>query len=148
MVKERFKITPYSAIILRKDQKVLLIKRATNLVSGGFYAFPGGGVDGQESITSATVREAYEEIGIKVLQENLRFVNVLHVKTDLNHEFLNFFFEVTQWEKEPQNKEPDKCDGFSWFDLNNLPDTILPSHKYVLEMMAQGIYFGEFGWKK
>jgi len=146
MLQERFKITPFSAVILRKGQKILLMKRCKTALSGGFYAFPGGGIDGVETIPDATIREAQEELGIKLEKKNLKFVHVLHVKTDAGQEYVNFFFEATEWEGDPKVMEPHKCDEIAWFDLNNLPQSTMPTHKYVIEMVHKNSAFGEYGW--
>lgn len=147
MSKERFKITPFSAVILRKDNKILLMKRASSAISGGFYAFPGGGIDGAETITTATVREAQEEIGITLDPKDLKFVHALHVMMENGQEYINFFFQSTKWEGEPKVIEPHKCDGVAWFDIDQLPESIMPTHKHVVNLISKNIGFSEFGWE-
>lgn len=146
MKKDLFKMPIFSAIILRKGQSICLLKRSSASVSGGVYAFAGGSVDGAETITQSTIREAQEELGITLTQENLHLAHVLHVKTDKNEEYINFFFQATQWQGEPTVMEPHKCDGVAWFAIDQLPTTIMASHKHVIAMMQKKIAYSEFGW--
>ncbi|WP_377891037.1 NUDIX domain-containing protein [Alkalihalobacillus sp. R86527] len=52
-----------SAIIIQHD-KVAVIKRVRN--SEVYYVFPGGGVEQGETPEEATIREAYEELGVVI----------------------------------------------------------------------------------
>ncbi len=148
MSKERFKITPFAGLILRKGDKVLLMKRAASAISGGYYAFPGGGVDGEETIRAATIREAQEELGVQIHEEDLEFVHVMHVRMENGQEYINFYFETRSWKGELRVMEPHKCDGVAWFSINDLPETIMQTHKQVIEMIKNDQGFSEFGWKK
>ncbi|MGV3487112.1 MAG: NUDIX hydrolase [Tuberibacillus sp.] len=51
------------AVIIADDQ-VVLIKRVRD--GKVYYVFPGGGIEEGETPEQATVREAYEELGVKV----------------------------------------------------------------------------------
>ena len=54
-------IIPHSAVILfNKDNKVLIEIRSDD----GFYDFPGGGVDLNETVEEAAKRELFEETGL------------------------------------------------------------------------------------
>lgn len=94
MTKERFKIVPFAGLILRKNNTVLLMKRAENAISGGMYAFPGGGIDGGETIATATIREAQEELGITIDVHDLQFVHVMHVRMENGYEYINNFTSI------------------------------------------------------
>ncbi|MCA0988673.1 NUDIX hydrolase [Guptibacillus algicola] len=52
-----------SAIIIQND-KVAVIKRVRN--GDVYYVFPGGGVEHGETPEEATIREAYEELGVVI----------------------------------------------------------------------------------
>lgn len=45
------------------DDRLLLIRRAAGVASGGKVAFPGGAVEPGEGVADAAVREAAEELG-------------------------------------------------------------------------------------
>ena len=147
MKKARFTLSIFSTIILRKNEQILLMKRPEQALSGGLYAFPGGGMDGKETVTTATIREASEELGITITPRDLHFMHVMHIKTDSSSEYINFFFETDVWTGTPSIMEPDKCDELTWFDTDDLPEPIMPTHKKVLELMSKKIYFSEYWWE-
>lgn len=60
------------ALILEQDGLFLVEKRhSSELLDPGCYAFPGGHVDGDESLEEAIKREAEEEIGVKIIEPKL-----------------------------------------------------------------------------
>ena len=146
--KDRFKLGPYVALILRKDDKILLIRRFQTGVMDGFYSCAGGGIDGDEPVTHAMIREAQEEIGITLKKEDLKIVHVLHTKQGQggDGETIGFFVEATEWQGEPQNMEPHKHDDVAWFALNDLPCNTRPALVHVLDMINNNIFFSEYGW--
>lgn len=147
MVKERYKIGSFVSLILRKDQKVLLIRRFNTGCEDGMYGCAGGGLDAHETITQALIREAREELGINLNKEDLETVHVVHRKNNLGQEMIGFFIEATQWHGIPCNMEPHKCDDISWFDLEELPHNCQPTFKHVLEMINNNIFYSEMGWE-
>jgi 8-oxo-dGTP diphosphatase len=147
MAKERFKIPVFVALILRKNEKILLIRRSNTGSGDGFYSCAGGGVDGDETITQAMIREADEELGIKLKKENLKIVHIVHSKKrqDAN-ENVGFFLEATEWDGELRNMEPHKHDDVSWFCLNNLPKNTFPRLIHVIKMVDEKVFYSEYGW--
>ncbi len=143
---ERFKMPVFTAVILKKGDEVCLLRRANAKLHDGFYAIAGGGVDGGESVIQATIREAQEELGVNLDLKNLSMVHVLHVRTEIGNEYINFFMEVSAWSGEPSIMEPEKCNDVSWFSLARLPEKIMPMHKHVFEMIAAGVLYSEYGW--
>ncbi len=53
-----------SRVVLVRDHNVALIRREREGVT--YYDFPGGGVEDGESFAATAVREAYEELGVRV----------------------------------------------------------------------------------
>lgn len=143
---KRFQVPLFTSLIIRKDDKILLLKRSKHKICGGLYAFPGGGVDGNEPVTVATIREAQEEVGIVVDFVDLQCKHVMHFTRKNDVEYINFFFEVSRWQGQLENKEVHNCDEIAWFDVHNLPENMLPSHRYVLNTMKDTMQFSEYGW--
>lgn len=146
---EHFKLAPFVSLILRKNNDVLLIKRANTGYEDGLYCCAGGKVDGNEPITEALMREAQEELGITLKKEHLKVVHVIHRKLNRNYdsELIGFFIEATIWEGTPQNMEPHKHDDISWFSLNKLPENLMPTFKHVANMLEKNIFYSELGWE-
>lgn len=52
--------------ILRRDGRVLVIKRAAGVVMPGYWCPPSGGIEAGETQAEAVVRETQEELGVTV----------------------------------------------------------------------------------
>ncbi|UTW14085.1 Nudix family hydrolase [Marinobacterium rhizophilum] len=55
-----------AAVILDRDQRILLARRPDDKHQGGLWEFPGGKVEAGESAADALARELHEELGIEV----------------------------------------------------------------------------------
>jgi 8-oxo-dGTP diphosphatase len=136
---DAFKVILASYVIMQKGDKVLLGRRANTGYRDGCYAFPAGHSDGGESAQSAGAREALEEVGVVIAEEDLEFAHVMHrVAEEKDHERVDFFFTTTKWEGEPYIAEPHKCDDLQWFSVNDLPETASPITKRVLQQLREG----------
>lgn len=144
-MKDRFKIIGAVYLILQKDGRVLLSRRANTGYCDGMYGLPSGHVEEGESLISAMVREAKEEIGIDVRREDLRYVHCVSRLSAIGH-YLDHVFTADTWQNHPVNQEPEKCDDLSWFAMDALPDTIIPYIRRILESVAKGVRYGEEGW--
>lgn len=147
MQKERYRTGAFVSLILRKGSEVLLIRRFNTGCEDGMYGCAGGGLEAHEPITQAVIREAEEELGIKLNKEVLKVVHVVHRRNDLGQEMVGFFIEATEWQGEPCNMEPHKCDDLAWFDIENLPSNCQPTFKHVVTMLNNGLFFSEMGWE-
>ncbi len=48
------------------NEKILVCKRKADTVLGGFWEFPGGKRNGEESLPACAIREVQEEVGIQI----------------------------------------------------------------------------------
>lgn len=136
---DKFQVIPAVYVIMRKDDKVLLDRRANTGYRDGYYAFPAGHIDGGESAQKAGAREVKEEVGVTIAEDDLEFVHVMHrVAEEQDHERVDFFFTATKWEGEPYIAEPEKCDDLQWFPVNELPEMASPITKRLLQQLADG----------
>ena len=146
MVKERFQLRSAVYLMLIKDSKILLSRRFNTGWMDGKYSLIAGHLDGGESVSTAMVREAFEEAKIIVDKKDLIPATVIHRVSDV--EYMDFFFVAKKWKGEPVIGEVDKCDDLSWFSLDNLPDNLLPFIKEAIENYQKKIAFFESGWEK
>jgi 8-oxo-dGTP diphosphatase len=137
---ERFKLASTANVIFIKDGTVLLLRRFNTGWNDGYYDFVAGHLEKGERVFDAACREALEETGLVITENDLSLVHILHRVKD---EKISFFFAAKSWKGEPENKEPDKCDEVVWHSLVNLPDNIVPHVRQVLEKYQQGITFSE-----
>ena len=142
---ERFRAKVAVHVLLVREGSVLLLRRANTGYEDGNYSVPAGHLDGDESATSAAAREALEETGVVIDTATLRFVGVMHRKS--NDERIDFFFEATAWSGELANAEPEKCDELAWYAFDNLPPNVVPYVRRAIENYRAGIVFEEFGWE-
>ena len=144
MQKERFKMRVAVYLLLIKDDKVLLSRRFNTGWMDGKYSLISGHLDGNETVSEAMIREAFEEAKIKIKKEDLIPATVIDRKSD--EEYIDFFFVVNNWEGIPIIGEPEKCDDLSWFSIDNLPDNLLPFIKEAIENYRNKVAFFESGW--
>ena len=143
--KERFK--PYAAayLVLVKDGQVLLLRRFNTGYQDGNYSLVAGHLDGGETAKQCIAREAGEEAGVAINPKDLEVIHVMH-KLALDREYFDIYLHAEKWTGNITNMEPNKCDELKWYDINNLPDNILPEVKLALESMNMGVHYSEFGW--
>jgi 8-oxo-dGTP diphosphatase len=141
---ERFRAKVAVHVFLVREGSVLLLRRANTGYEDGNYSVPAGHLDGDESATSAAAREALEETGVVIDTATLRFVGLMHRKS--NDERIDFFFESTVWSGVVANTEPEKCEELAWYSFDNLPPNVVPYVRRAIENYRAGIVFEEFGW--
>ncbi len=142
------KFRPYAAayLVLIKNDKILLSRRANTGYQDGNYSLVAGHLDGGETVLQCITREATEEANIILSPQNLDVILTLHRQSPSDREYFDFYVGATNWTGEIKNMEPKKCDDLAWFDLANLPENILPDVKFALDQINAGNHFAEFGW--
>lgn len=104
-------------IIVKKGGKILLGKRK-NCTEAGRWSFPGGHLEYGESPEECAKRELLEETGIKATRVSVGpWTNNMME----NKHYIMLFMIIDEFFGEPQLKEPDKCEGWLWFDPSSLP---------------------------
>lgn len=144
-MKIRHKNIPASYLILFQNNKVLLLKRFNTGYEDNKYSFIAGHVDEGETFTEAIIREAFEEAGIKIFEKDLKVMHVMHRKS-VDSERVDIFFTVKKWMGNLENMETDKCSELDWFDMENLPENVIPYIRKVIENIKNKIFYSEFGW--
>jgi 8-oxo-dGTP diphosphatase len=143
-VAERFKLASAVHIFLIRDGKVLLLRRFNTGYEDGNYSVVAGHLNGDEEVKTAAIREAHEEVGIRIAPVDLQVVGVMHRKS--NDERVDFFLTVASWSGEITNMEPDKCDRLAWFDVQDLPENLIPYVRRAFDNYRRGKWFDSFGW--
>ena len=133
-------------LVLRKEDQVLCLLRKNTGYMDGYYGLIAGHIEQNESATEGMIREAYEEAGIHVQEDNLKVVHIIHRKSErLN---IDIYFECSKWDGAVQNKEPHKCEALEYFDLYDLPENMIDHVRTVLEYIEEGVFYSELGWKQ
>ncbi len=132
-----------SYVIFCKDGKFLLTRRYNTGYRDGEYSLPAGHIEDREFAVAAALREAEEEVGVKIREEDLLPVHIMHRHCD-DHERIEFFFAAEKWEGELKNMEPAKCDDVSWFSVDKIPSNVIPYVRSALDQYNKGNFLSEF----
>ncbi|CAN5177497.1 NUDIX domain-containing protein [soil metagenome] len=140
-----YKTPAYVAIILKKDNQVLLVKRTNTDWASGQWNFPGGLFEENETLAAAAAREAQEEVGVAIATADLHLVHVMHSRKNEKHtkEIFGFYFLATQWNGEAINNEPHRHSEIGWFDLNNLPENITAHAMQAITSLQNKVLYSE-----
>lgn len=108
-------------LICNEKRALFITKRPIHTTMPGFWEFPGGKVQEDETDHDALTRELHEELGIKLLSSE--YIDTLNITTESKN--ITFvLFLVNQWEGELKLCEGQQ--GMSWVTYNNLVDYIFP----------------------
>lgn len=142
---ERFKCPLGVFVLLEQEDKIYLQLRK-NCSFAGMYGAIGGHADGGETIANAAIREAKEEVGIEIKAEDLHLGTICHSFAG-EKEYLQFFYICSKWKGKIENMELDKCERIDLYNINNLPENIVPYLKTAIEKIKSGEVFFEDQFK-
>ncbi len=140
MNRARFPATVH--LFFLRGGEILLSQRLNTGYRDGEYSVPAGHLDGGETVMVAGCREAMEEVGIALSEDDLVFSGVMHRIED--EERVDFFFVVRTWSREPFNNEPEKCGDLRWFQLDALPENTVPYVRQAIGNHLRDNRFDEF----
>ncbi|XP_075496079.1 nudix hydrolase 1-like [Primulina tabacum] len=120
-------------VFLLKGTKVLLGRRRT-AVGFGTFALPGGHLEFGESFEGCAVREVKEETGLDITGMELVTVtnNVLSEPKSVQLIAVLLRAVLSDSDQTPINLEPEKCDGWDWYDWDHLPRPLFPPLETVV----------------
>ena len=131
---DRFVVVPASYVFFLRDDRVLLqLRQNTGFMDGHWAAAAAGHVEKGETAYDAARREAAEEVGVTDLE--LEFVTAMQRTRggEPIDERIDFFFTCRSWSGEHRIVEPTKAAALEWFDLDALPDPVVPHELAVLQ---------------
>ena len=126
-------------VIFNEEGKVLLGKRLTK-TGNGHWGPPGGHIRSEEKIVDAANRELREELGEKIkvrVTGELIGVRENSLPPDRIHH-LTVIIKGYYISGEPQVAEPDMCERWEWFSLENLPSPLFSGVEQALKNYQQG----------
>ena len=139
-------------IILVKDGKVLLQRRANTGWMDGKWNMPGGHIEDEKTLEQVAVREAKEELGIEVAEKDVRIIHAIQNRT--NRQTILFYATCDKYVGTPSvqpeiedSKQVFKADAVEWFDINNLPKDTAPHARNVVKCFLGKRPFSRFGFK-
>ena len=131
-------------LVLLRDGHVLMGERRNTKFATGQYHVPAGRLEAGESIVDGVIREALEETGISIAAADVGMRYVMHVRE--NSDRLSLFFTTERWTGEIENREPDKCAGWEWVPVSDMPPNTVPYARQAILDLIAGKQVGLFGW--
>lgn len=138
-------------LILLREGRVLLARRADTGYADGLLHAPSGHVEDGEDVRTAVIRETREEIGLDLAPDDLEAVLVMQHRAPDASARTGWFFLARQGRDapEPVNAEPDKCSEIGWYPLDALPDDMVAycragldayraGHRFLLHLHERG----------
>ncbi|ODT84353.1 MAG: DNA mismatch repair protein MutT [Nitrosomonadales bacterium SCN 54-20] len=126
-----------AAVIIRSDGSFLLARRPEGKPYAGYWEFPGGKVNPEESLLRALKRELLEELGIHVKHAYpwiTRIFTYPHATVRLH------FYRVVEWHGEPHPYEDQEL---SWQFADNVSvEPLLPANAPVLRALDLSPLYG------
>jgi len=117
--------------LLMRNGKLLFGKRKG---SHGSYTWcnPGGHLEFGETTHACAQREILEETGLVINNlQPLAWTDDIFEQSDKH--YVSIFYVTEDFQGEPQLLEPDKCESWKWFGLDELPSPLFLSIKHLLE---------------
>ena len=131
------RIEVVAAVLQRDDGSFLLAQRPSNKVYAGYWEFPGGKLERDESPLAALERELHEELGIDVQ----RAYPWITRDYDYEHAAVRLrFYRVTDWHGELHGRENQR---FEWQRIDALTvSPLLPANGPILRALALPTVYG------
>lgn len=123
-----------AAILIDSSNKILIVQRPLNKEFGGYWEFPGGKVEPNETSTLALKRELKEELNIDIYIQDLSpLTSFTHQLPDKNIAFS--FYILKKWQREIilMEKQP----SLLWIDPNHLSQFQMPEPNMHVHTLLQ-----------
>ncbi|KAK3097818.1 hypothetical protein FSP39_013474 [Pinctada imbricata] len=110
--------------VFHKDYpNCVLLGVRKNISGDGKYALPGGHLEFGEEWTDCGQREVLEETGLTLT--NMKYCTAVNgIVRSENYHYVTLFVQGevdTSVKSEPENLEPDKCQGWEWRRWDDFP---------------------------
>ena len=111
-------------VLLKERSLVLMGKRPGGKPYSGYWEFPGGKLEANESVATALERELYEELGIRIASDKSHCHEIMMLEHDYPHAHVRLHVcLVDLWKGEPVGLENQEL---SWQNIFKQELTITP----------------------
>lgn len=119
--------------VIRRADRLLVIRRSRYVVAPGAYCFPGGGIEAGESMEAALIRELREELNVDVAPVRQIWRSVTPWRVEL------FWWLVRLAADAVPNPAPAEVESFHWHTIEELAalTELLESNRQFLAALAR-----------
>lgn len=108
-------------LLLNSEKTHILLGKRLNSYKSGAYGMPGGRVEVGEELIKTAERELLEETGLH--SKDFTYIGVIRDNQE-TFDFIHFVYVCNSYTGEPEVMEPEKCEKWEWFPLDNLPKNV------------------------
>lgn len=119
------------AAVAIHEGKVLLGKRIGK-IGDATWAPPGGHLEYGESVEDCASRELLEETGL-IAKTLIRGPYTNNLIAPKNQHYVTLFMIIPEFEGTLECLEPEKCAGWKWFGINDLPSPLITSFQSFIQ---------------
>ncbi|MDG4764656.1 NUDIX domain-containing protein [Solwaraspora sp. WMMD406] len=135
-------------LLTRADHLLLALREGTGYADGQ-WNLPSGKLEQGEHAVTAIVREADEEIGVRLSPSEPQLVTTVHHRNSSGLARVGLAFAVAFDQSrhgEPVNAEPHKCAKIAWFPADMLPTNTYPYTAACVNAFQDRAPFALSGW--
>lgn len=133
-----------AVVVNARDEVLLQLRRDSQT-----WAPPSGSVEPGETVAAAAMREVREETGIEIVPQRIEAVlsGAEYAVTYPNGDQLasvTTVFRCAPMDDNPPWINDDESLDIRYFDLDGLPENMLPRHRWIIELALReepGVYF-------
>ncbi len=123
-------------ILLKNSSNVLMGKRPDGKPYAGYWEFPGGKLEPNESVALALCRELKEELGIEISLDPSHYQELMIIEHDYPHAYVRLHVcLVRQWQGEPVGLEKQELSWQSLWHPQLTVDPVLPAAWPMIEYL-------------
>lgn len=127
-------------IIQNKNNEILIGKRIGS--HSPFYSIPGGHLENGETFEAAAVKEVFEETGLIIKNPKVFCVsnNLRTYQLEQKH-YVSINLFTREFDGELAVKEPDKCEGWKWCKISEIPTPQFDASEFAIECFEKNQFY-------
>ncbi len=102
--------------------EILFWRRKSDFKNGYFQIIPAGHLEWEETVFDCAIREAREEVGIDIQENDLKVIHISHRVSMGERVYFDIYVEVRNYTWEIKLCEDDKCSEIKFVDIDNSGD--------------------------
>eukprot|EP00039_Didymoeca_costata_P022036 m.346020 g.346020 ORF g.346020 m.346020 type:complete len:190 (+) comp27842_c0_seq1:135-704(+) len=140
---KRVLVAVYLALVNKKNNNLLMLRRQNTGYYDGNFTLVSGHVEEGESIVGATVREAKEEAGLDVKEDQLEVYFTMMRQSSKKKKYVDFFLKIKDTHFDDidlsriHNAEPHKASEVNFYPLSKLPGNTIDYVRFAIDQLSQ-----------